>query len=119
MNGRLMNRLSCLIIRHNCAANHQEFGIIEESGGSDRPCRPTSRRSRESWSRGPWEYDNDKEDLRWELGSDKELEEVETGGRRTDSGRHGQQKPPDEHGAYPEALVGTGQFPDPGDTMAG
>jgi len=55
-------------------------------------------------------YDNDKNALRREFGSDTELDELETAGGSADLGRHSQGKPQREHGANPGALVVAAQF---------
>jgi len=61
-------------------------------------------------------YDNDEDALRWEFGSDTELDELETAGGRADSGRHSQRELQREHGANPGARVGAAQFREPRDT---
>ena len=54
-------------------------------------------------------YDNDEDVLRLEVGSDTQLDELETACGRVDSGRHSQREPQQEHGANPGALVGAAQ----------
>jgi len=61
-------------------------------------------------------YDKDENALRQEFGRDMELDELETAGCNTDSGRHRQRKPQREYGANPRALVGEPLFQEPGDT---
>jgi len=58
-------------------------------------------------------YDNDEDALRWEFGSDTDLDALETAGSHTDSGRHSQREPQREHGANPGALVSAAQFREP------
>jgi len=60
-------------------------------------------------------YDNDEDTLRWEFGSDTELEELQAARGFVDTGGHGRQEPRRAHGPNPEALVGAGQFQDPGE----
>jgi len=61
-------------------------------------------------------YDNDEYALRRGFGSDTELDELETAGGHTDSGRPSQRVLQREHGANPGALVGAAQFGEPRDT---
>jgi len=61
-------------------------------------------------------YDNDKDALRQEFGSNTELDELETAGGRADSGRYSQREPQREHGSNPGALVGAAQFQEPSNT---
>jgi len=58
-------------------------------------------------------YDNDEDALRQEFGSYPELDELETAGRCTASGRHSQHEPQREHWVNPGALVGAAQFQEP------
>ena len=59
-------------------------------------------------------YDNDKDALRREFGSDTELDELEAAGSLIDTGGgHGWQEPRREHGPNLGALVGAAQFQDP------
>jgi len=58
-------------------------------------------------------YDNDEDALRWEFGSDMELDELEAAGGLMDTGGgHGRHEPRREHGPNPGALVGAAQFQD-------
>ena len=74
---------------------------------------PKIGQERGKWVERTVEYDNDEEALRRELGSDTELDALETAGGGADSGRHSQRKPRPEHGANPRALVGAAQFREP------
>jgi len=61
-------------------------------------------------------YDNGADALRWEFGTDTELDEAEAAGGLVDTGGgHGRQEPRREHGPNPGALVGAAQFQDPGE----
>jgi len=61
-------------------------------------------------------YDNHEDPLRWEFGSDTELDELEAEGGHVDTGGgHGRQEPRREHGPNPVALVGAAQFQDTGE----
>ena len=61
-------------------------------------------------------YDNDEDALRWEFGSDTELDELEAAGSLMDTGGgHGRQEPRREHGPNLGALDGAAQFQDPGE----
>jgi len=61
-------------------------------------------------------YDNDDDALRQEFGSDRELDELEaTGGLVDTAGGHGWQEPRREYRLNAGALVGAGQFLDPGE----
>jgi len=70
------------------------------------------RGKRMEWTVG---YDNDEDALRWEFGSDMELDELETADCCPYSGRHSQREPQREQGANPRILVGSGLFREPGD----
>ena len=65
------------------------------------------RGKRMEWTVG---YDNDEDGLRWEFGSNMELDELETAGCRLDLGRHSQREPQREQGANPRVLAGAGLF---------
>ena len=61
-------------------------------------------------------YDNDVNALRWEFGSDTELDELEAAGSLVDTGGgHGRQEPRREHGPNQGGQVGAAQFQDPGE----
>jgi len=55
-------------------------------------------------------YANDEDTLRREFGSYTELDELETAGGHTDSGRHSEREQQREHGPNPGVLVGAAQF---------
>jgi len=58
-------------------------------------------------------YDNDKDALRWEFGSDTELDELEAASGLVDTGGgHNRHERRQEYGPNPGALVGAGQFQD-------
>ena len=61
-------------------------------------------------------YDYDEDALRREFGSDKELDELETAGGRTDSGRHSQREAQREYVGNPGALVGAAKYREPRET---
>ena len=64
-------------------------------------------------------YNNDEDALRWEFGSDTELDELEAVGGLVDTGGgHGWQEPRREHGPNPGALVGSAQFKDRGEVQS-
>jgi len=57
------------------------------------------------------QYDNDEDALRWEFGSDTELDELEAAGGLVDTGGgDGRHEPRREHRPNPGALVGAAQF---------
>ena len=55
-------------------------------------------------------YENHEDVLRWEFGSNTELNEFDTAGSRADSGRHSEDRLQRKHGANREPLVGAAQF---------
>jgi len=61
-------------------------------------------------------YNNNEKALRWEFGSNTELDELEAaGGLVFTGGGHGRHEPQREHGPNPEVLVGAAQFQDCGE----